>query len=153
VGLKTAHNKGFSMLAEDLTVGGNPMRHFIITTIFTLLFSTSFAQKDKEMLLQYFDKVDIYPSGKTIKTAYKVKNGKFDGYAVDFNEKGEPILIGQYKIGVRIGEWLMPDGHTICYDKQTPVIVVPAEARNYTKGKKEFDSLYSMFTTTQIVKQ
>ena len=77
------------------------MRNTAITIIFFFFFLPSYGQKDKEKLLQYFDKVDIYPITKTIKTAYKVKKGKFEGYAVDFNEKGHPIMISQYKEAVR----------------------------------------------------
>ena len=129
------------------------MRYFLTTAITALFFSTAFGQKDKEKLLQYFDKVDIYAKTQTIKTAYKVKEGKFDGYAVDFNEQGEPILIGQYKDGVRVGYWLMPNGHTLSYEKVRAGIVVPAEGRDYSKGKKQFESLYAMFVSAQPTKQ
>ena len=131
----------------------NLMQHSLITIIFVFTISTSFGQKDKEKLLQYFDKVDIYAKTKTIKTAYKVKDGKFDGYAVDFNEKGEPILIGQYKAGIRVGYWLMPNGHTLSYEKVRAGIVVPAEGRDYSKGKKQFESLYAMFVSGQAKNQ
>lgn len=125
------------------------MRHFTVTVIFAFIFSTTFGQKDKEKLLQFFNKVDIYAKTQTIKTAYKVKDGKFDGYAVDFNEQGEPILIGQYKNGERVGYWLMPNGHTLSYEKVRAGIVVPAEGRDYSKGKKQFESLYAMFISAQ----
>jgi hypothetical protein len=129
------------------------MKHLIAIIIFAFLFLSTFAQKDRENLLQYFDKVDIYPKTKILRTAYKVKDGKFEGYAVDFNEKGEPILIGQYKAGIRTGEWLMPNGHTLLYDKPKPGIGVPAEGRDYTYGEKQFKSLYAMFTSTPHAKQ
>ena len=136
-----------------INVVRNQMRHLIATVIFSFLFSTSFGQKEKEKLLQYFDKVDIYVKTQTIKTAYKVKDGKFDGYAADFNEQGEPILIGQYKAGVRVGYWLMPNGHTLSYEKERAGIVVPAEGRDYSNGKNEFESLYAMFVSVQSTKQ
>jgi hypothetical protein len=129
------------------------MKHHIVTTLFVFLFLSAFGQKDREKLLQYFDKVDIYPKTNIIKTAYKVKNGKFEGYAVDFNDKGEPILIGQYKAGKRVGAWLMPNGHALRYDKPKFEIGVPAEGRDYTYGRKQFESLYAMFTGNKAVRQ
>jgi len=129
------------------------MRHFIFTIILAFTVSASFGQKDKEKLLQYFDKVDIYAKTQTIKTAYKVKDGKFDGYAVDFNVQGEPILIGRYKDGVRVGYWLMPNGHTLSYETVRSVNVVPAEGIDYSKDKEQFEHLYAMFVSSQATKQ
>ena len=118
----------------------------VIIIIVALLISSqfAFAQKDKEKLLPHFDQFDYYAGGQTIKTAYCAKYGFRHGYAMDFNEQGQPTSIGVYQFNKRVGRWVRYDGSVINYDTNSPVETIPGCGTGLEGAIKYFEELYNM---------
>ena len=82
-----------------------------IKNIFLLLgllvtFST-FAQADQEKIKASFDTIVYYPDS-TIKGAYHLRKGLYNGYTIEYTESGR-IIVGKYKKGKPNGVWLCSD--------------------------------------------
>lgn len=106
--LETAAAPVRNPLGASLQFGQTTMK-FIVTIIFSVfIYSPQFGQVDKKLLLRTFDKFEYYPDS-TIKCAYKIKRKKFQGYSIEFDEKGQPNYIGRYDKGDKWWYWFRPD--------------------------------------------
>ena len=115
----------------------------ILFLIFALTSSFSlFAQVDKEKIISAFDKTEYY-SDSTIQSVYKIKNGLYDGYSIDFDSLGNPVAIGKYKKGIPVGAWYSSDGSMQLYEKgEMKDDMIPGCGTGISKSKKEFQQMY-----------
>ena len=76
------------------------------------------AQSYKKNIISSFDKIDYYPDS-AIKCAYKIENGVFNGYAIEFDSTGRVSAIGIYKNGKKDGYWQSVNNNSVVYKNGT----------------------------------
>jgi len=119
---------------------------FLFLIFGLILSSFLFGQVDKEKILSVFNEIEYYPDS-TIKSACKTVNGQYNGYSIDFDSLGNPILIGKYKKGIPVGAWYASDGSMQIYENgEMAGDVIPGCGTGIVKAQKEFQAMYQQLT-------
>jgi hypothetical protein len=90
-----------------------------ILLMFGLLVTVStLAQTSLEKMKSSFDTIVYYPDS-TMKGAYHLKKGLYNGYAIEYEPKGE-IVVGKYKKGKKNGVWVYNNLNFTTYKNGEP---------------------------------
>lgn len=69
------------------------------------------------------------------------------GYCIEFNNLGMPLKIGEYRSGVRFGEWLNSDGSYTSYLANFDIVSgFPGCGTGMSKNVQRFNELYEQLT-------
>lgn len=112
------------------------------------LLLTCFSSKaqEKDSIVKYFDRFEYF-SDSSIKAAYRMKDGRPNGYFIQYAADGKPILIGQYVNGKPSGIWKTATGSIINYADYKGVKLTPGCGTGINQAKSDFQQLYSMLLT------
>jgi len=120
------------------------MRYILIIGL--LLTSFSSKAQERDSVVKYFDRVEYF-SDSTIKAAYRMKDGKQNGFFVQYAGNGSPVLIGQYINGKPTGIWKTAAGSLINYADYRGLKLTPGCGTGINQVKNDFHQLYSMLLT------
>jgi hypothetical protein len=121
----------------------------IFLTVGVVLTFVASGQVDRDKIISSFDLFDYYPDS-TIKCAYKIKKGIKSGYAIEFDQAGQPVSIGKYKGGNKDGNWRNSNGLTDCFKGgQDNDGFMPGCGTGVQKAKDDFQKLYIQLINTR----
>lgn len=117
--------------------------------LFILLFvgplASMFAQVTYQSLSN-FDKIEL-GSDSVVTTACNIRKNKKEGFAIEFDSKGDPYSIGKYHRGRKKGLWYFANGTSCTYKKgKSNWTAMPGCNTGATDSRQNFKDFYSALT-------
>jgi hypothetical protein len=124
------------------------MFKILLSVVYTLFFIHTFsAQENKENILQNFNYIEYYKDS-TIRLAMNYEGFHPIGYCIEFDILCMPLTIGEYRSGVRYGEWLNSDGSYTSYLVNFDIVSgFPGCGTGMSKNVQRFNELYQELIT------
>src|ERR1700752_157183 len=86
--------------------------------------TNAMSQSEKDSIIKHFDWV-VYNLDSSINSAFHIKDGAFNGYAIFYDTSTHPQCIGYYTNGKPEGIWLKSGGGFIDFTTRRPMDLFP----------------------------
>ncbi|MEI9946426.1 MAG: hypothetical protein WDN26_19675 [Chitinophagaceae bacterium] len=119
------------------------MKPLKLLILHLLVVQTALSQADKSDIIRHFDWVSYYPDS-TIKSAFHIKDGQFDDYAIFLDSTGAPEKIGKFVNGRRKGFWLKSNGGIMDCNEKDAKEYFPGCGTGAAENIRTFQLTYRM---------